>query len=218
MKILIINPNSSHEMTKLIDRVAKSVASPGTEIETIDFPQAPALINNSYDVMKCAYYSIEAALAKQKEYDGLITACHSDPGLLMMKEVLEKPCTGIGFISEHMARLYGDRITILTLSEATELRKRPQLRSYFMEESLYSYMPTGFTEEMNEEEAKACLLKAGQKALEAYHSDVLILGCGGMSGLSDYLEAELGVPVMDGVVLAVEAMEKMIAKHQKFHQ
>ena len=54
MKILIINPNSSHEMTKLIDRVAKSVASPGTEIETIDFPQAPALINNSYDVMKCA--------------------------------------------------------------------------------------------------------------------------------------------------------------------
>ena len=215
MKILVINPNSSHEMTKLIDRVAKSASSAGTQIDTIDFPQAPALINSAYDVMKTAYYSVEAVLAKKDEYDGFISACHSDPGLLVMQDIVDKPCTGIGFVSMYLARLYGNKITMLTLTEATEQRKKQQLQAYHIDGSAFAYMPTSFTEEMDEEEAKACLLIAGRRAIEKFGANVLMLSCGGMAGKGDYLEAELGIPVIDGVVLAVLLMEDMIRKKQK---
>lgn len=48
MKILIINPNSSVEMTQTIDSEAKKHASPETEITTVNPPDGPAFMSNDY--------------------------------------------------------------------------------------------------------------------------------------------------------------------------
>ena len=48
MKILIINPNTSTEMTRTIDDMAKKYASPGTEITTVQPPDGPAFMSNAY--------------------------------------------------------------------------------------------------------------------------------------------------------------------------
>ncbi len=49
MKILIINPNTSLEMTKTINSTAKKYALPRTEITTVNPPDGPSFIGNAYD-------------------------------------------------------------------------------------------------------------------------------------------------------------------------
>ena len=44
MKILIINPNTSVEMSRTIDSTAQKCASPGTEITTVNPPDGPEFI------------------------------------------------------------------------------------------------------------------------------------------------------------------------------
>ena len=38
-----------------------------------------------------------------------------------------------------------------------------------------------------------------------------MLGCAGMADLCDYLSAEVGVPVVDGVAAAVRTVESLVA-------
>ena len=49
MRILIINPNTSVEMSKTIDSAAKKYASPGTEITSVNPQDGPEFLANAYD-------------------------------------------------------------------------------------------------------------------------------------------------------------------------
>lgn len=49
------------------------------------------------------------------------------------------------------------------------------------------------------------------KALAEDDADVLVLGCAGMAGLAASIGRELGVPVVDGVTVAVKLVEALVA-------
>ena len=49
MKILIINPNTSEEMTQGIDTMAKRYARPDTEIETFCSREGPRSLETVYE-------------------------------------------------------------------------------------------------------------------------------------------------------------------------
>ena len=42
------------------------------------------------------------------------------------------------------------------------------------------------------------------------HAEVICLGCGGMAGLAEQVEARTGVPVVDGVAAAVTIAESLV--------
>jgi allantoin racemase len=58
--------------------------------------------------------------------------------------------------------------------------------------------------------ARAIILQACRDALEQDRSDCIVLGCAGMADLCEDLSAELGVPVIDGVVAAVKLVEALV--------
>ncbi len=55
------------------------------------------------------------------------------------------------------------------------------------------------------------ILESSKKAIELDGAEVISLGCAGMTGLDKQLEAELGVPVIDGVVGALKMLEGLLA-------
>jgi allantoin racemase len=46
-------------------------------------------------------------------------------------------------------------------------------------------------------------LRAAQLALEEDMAEVIVLGCAGMAGLDKRLSAQIGAPILDGVVCAL---------------
>ncbi len=212
MRILVVNPNSSDDMTLQIDKVAKKAAGIDTKIDTINIKQSPKLLISSIDEQVAAFYLLNEIKTYINDYNGFIIACHGDPGVFAAKEITKKPVIGIGFASIYTAKLFGQNISILTLSDKCIEQKRRLIRSYNIDDKNIHIEPTSFKEDLTINEVKQRLLCSGRLCKEKYNSDVLVLGCAGMAGISELLECELGIPVIDSVVASVHLM-KMILKN-----
>jgi len=81
LRILVINPNTSVEMTRTIDSVAQKYASPGTEITTISPTEGPEFIASAYHVALQASRVTELVEKNKNNYDCFVVACGADPGL-----------------------------------------------------------------------------------------------------------------------------------------
>jgi allantoin racemase len=46
-------------------------------------------------------------------------------------------------------------------------------------------------------------LQAARLALQEDRAEVIVLGCAGMTGLDERLSAQIGAPVLDGVICAL---------------
>ena len=64
MKIKVINPNTSVEMTASIGAAARSVARPGTEIIAVSPTFGPASIESYYDEFMCVPGTIDEVLSE----------------------------------------------------------------------------------------------------------------------------------------------------------
>ena len=82
MRIKIINPNTSVEMTRGIGAAGRSVARPGTEIVAVSPGFGPASIESYYDEFLCAPGVIdEVRKGDEDGFDADVVACFGDPAL-----------------------------------------------------------------------------------------------------------------------------------------
>ena len=82
MRIRIINPNTSAEMTRAIGAAGRSVARPGTAITTVSPAYGPASVESCYgDYLSIPGLLEEIATGDTEGYDAYIIACYGDPGL-----------------------------------------------------------------------------------------------------------------------------------------
>ena len=96
MKIMIINPNSSDDMTAADEAAGRSVASPGTEVVAMTPDYAPASIESYYDEYMCVPGILNEIRKGDAagDYDAYIIACYGDPGLHAARELTDKPVGG----------------------------------------------------------------------------------------------------------------------------
>jgi len=113
-KILIINPNSSEEMTRDIQNFAKLYMGRQAMIHTEMTEGAPQFIETYRDEAQATPGMIRLIKNNQQTYDGFMVACHCDPNLDLMKEISKKPVVGMGESSMHTACLLGDRFTVVS--------------------------------------------------------------------------------------------------------
>jgi len=211
MKILVINPNTSVEMTAGIDSTAKKYARADTEIETVCSKEGPRSIESVYETDLSAQAVLERVIeGNEKKFDAIIIACYGDPHLHSAREISEIPVFGIAESSMHMACLLGYKFSIVTILErarpmAEELVKRVGLESKCA--SIRTTRLSVLDIEKDPTVTIKVLTEAGQVAISEDGAEVICLGCAGMAGLDKPMEQELGVPVLDGVVCAVKMAE-----------
>ena len=82
MRIKVINPNTTLEMTEGIGEAARSVARPGTEIVNVSPEFGPTSIESYYDeyVAACGVLD-EVRKGEEEDIDAYVIACYGDPGL-----------------------------------------------------------------------------------------------------------------------------------------
>lgn len=207
MKILVINPNSSEEMTGAVRETARAFAENRFEVDVTGLEGAPPFIGSSRDQTEAGPFLLSMIRKQEAAYDGFIVACHLDPCLDSAKEVTKKPVMGIGEVSMRMAPLLGDSFSVVGSSPATIRIKRRLAEKYGLDRFLSSVRAPKEDWEGSLEEK---LIRAAKQAVEEDGAQVIVLGCAGFSGLDKEIEASVGVPVLDGVVCALITMEGML--------
>ena len=115
MKILVINPNTTLEMTKSIGEMAEKYCARGTEITAISPDWGPRSIEGHFEEYLSAMATVETVAKYKEDYDAFVIACYGDPGVSACREVTEKPVVGIGEASMHMACFVGHKFSVVTV-------------------------------------------------------------------------------------------------------
>ncbi len=211
MKILIINANTSEEMTAGIDAIAKKYARSDTQIKTLCSREGPRSLESNYEYDLVAASVLERVIeGNEKKFDAIVIACYGDPSLISAKEISEVPVYGIAESSMHMACMLGHKFSVVTVID----RVRPNLENMIRQAGLESRCASIRSTDLSVLDLQKdpnltgkVLMDAARAAIEEDGAEVICLGCTGMAGHDKIMEAELGVPVLDGVVCAVKIAE-----------
>lgn len=213
MRLLVINPNTSVEMTRDIADEANRYARPGTEIETISPSWGPRSIEGHYEEELAAVATLETIRARAAEYDGVVIACYGDPGLYAAREVSPVPVVGIAEASMLMACTVAHTFSIVTVLPRVRPMLLDTVRRTGLTERCVSIRTTPLTVldcERDPTAAQREIVKAAHLAIAEDGAEAICLGCAGMGPLDKAVEAEVGVPVLDGVACAVKIIEGLI--------
>lgn len=201
MKILIINPNSSLEMTQTIQRAAEAFAGDSFQVECRPNPDAPKFIETYEDEIKTAPGMIKMVRENEHTFDAFIIACHCDPNLDVLKEITTKPVVGIGEASIKIASMLGHSFSVVSTAGHSIPNKEALIRKYHLQDMLASVKAP--PQEKQNASEKEKYLAAAAAALREDKAEVIVLGCAGLSGLDKYIQEKLGIPVLDGVICAL---------------
>lgn len=111
------------------------------------------------------------------------------------------------------ASFLSEGFTIISMMHRSRVGLEHLVRSYGMERHCRRVRTTDIPVldlEHEGSDARARILREARCALDEDHSDCIILGCAGLTDLTAHLEAELGVPVIDGVAVATKQVELLV--------
>lgn len=214
MRVLVINPNASVEMSDVIREQLHAVARPDVVVEVVNPPGAPPAIESALDEAACVPPMLALVReAASQGYDAVVIACFSDPGLDAAREATDLPVVGIQDAAMHLAAQIGYRFSVLTtLAHRSPVRERAALLAG-LDRRLASCRPLDLPvleTVVNREQVVEKIVRIGRQAIEEDGAEVLILGCAGLGDLAIRASRELGVPVVDPNAAALKLCETLV--------
>ncbi|WP_227870703.1 aspartate/glutamate racemase family protein [Orrella marina] len=207
MKLLVINPNTSVEMTHSIDVAARAIAAAGTEIRTVSGAFGPLSIEGHFDEVIAAAAVVEQVRdARDWSPDGIVIACFGDPGLDGAREASDAPVLGIAEAAFHAASMVATGFSVVTTMSRTCIIAEHLVQRYGFGRACRGIhgtdIPVLELEDCNGETFEQ-MVQVAEQALERDRSGAIVLGCAGMASACQTMQQRLGVPVIDGVAAAV---------------
>lgn len=212
MRILVVNPNTTASMTAKIGATARAVASAGTEIIAVNPTSGPVSIEGYYDEALSLAGLLQVVEANL-DVDAVVIACFDDTGLDAIRCLASCPVVAIGEAAFHMASMLSNKFTVIT----TLARSVPAI-----EHNLHRYgLATRCARVRSTEVAVLDLEHAAgparakidveiRRAIAEDRAEAIVLGCAGMTDLTQSLSSDHGLPVLDGVGCAITLCEGLV--------
>jgi allantoin racemase len=214
MRLLVVNPNWSPEITGDIAKSANRYARPDTEIVIANSKRGPEAIESFYDESLAIPGMLEVIRESQESgsagYDGIIIAAFIDSGLYAAREITRVPVLGIGESALYMASMLGHNFSILHLTRrGIPLLEEMVLRYGFCAKcvSIEVIEIEVLDYRRNAEKTIEALVRTARRAMDEHRAEVAILGGSVLAGFDRPVEERLGIPVIDPTVAAVKFME-----------
>lgn len=214
MKIKVINPNTTWSMTRTIGEAARAVASAGVEIVAVSPGYGPASIEGHYDeAMACMGLLEEVRKGEAEGFDAYVIACFGDPGLDAAREIARGPVIGVAEAAMRNACYLATGFSVVTTLARTVVIAEHLVDKYGVRSHCRKVRASEIAVlelEDPQSDAYRRILQECRRALEEDGSGAIVLGCAGMADLCQRLQAELGVPVIDGVAAATAMAEALV--------
>jgi allantoin racemase len=234
MKLLVINPNISDDVTALIESEALRSASPGTELVVRTAGHGVEYIETRFESLIAAgavaeviaEYPAEtsdggAAGGAAGRIDGVVVAAFGDPGMPALKELTDVPVIGITEAALCAAALQGHRFSIIAISD----RIRPWYLDCVERFGLSGRLASirSINESLNaigsvQQDFKETLLALSRQAVAEDGADVVILAGAPLAGLARELRGQIAVPVVDGISAGIRLAEAVVGLQSGPHR
>ena len=214
MRLLVLNPNISDDVTALIGAEARRTASAGTELTLLTAPFGVAYIETRMEATIGAYAALQMAAEHAAGHDAVIVAAFGDPGAAGIRELLPLPVIGLTQAALASAHLLGQRFSIIAISQRIAAWYRETVQGYGMDGRLASIRsldrPLSGPGAVQQEHRDR-LLELCDTAVRQDGADVLVLAGAPLAGLARSVAGQLPVPVVDGVSSAIRHAESLVA-------
>jgi Asp/Glu/hydantoin racemase len=204
--ILVINPNSSDSVTRVIDQAAGPLRVPGgPEIHSLTLAEGPPAVETQRDADQVIEPLCRLIRRYEAEAGAFVISCFSDPGLFAARETTRKPVLGAAECAILSSLTFGQRFGVLSILAKSVPRHLRYYGAMGVGERLAGELPIGLgvLELADERTTMARLAEVGRRLRDERGADVLILGCTGMANYRDRLEAAVGLPVIEPTQAAI---------------
>lgn len=212
-KVLVINP-IGHSEWDLKDReIYREFASPKTIVDVKSLPSGPSTVETPEAHAEVIPLVVKLAKENKEEYDGFIVNCFLDPGVDLLKKILNKPVVGPCEASLALASMVGGKIGIVTVGGEDTL--------WMIEERVKNVGYSGWVvgietiglgvSELDVDTSKTVSrLVEKSKTLLEWGAEVIVLGCTGLSGHAREVGKSIKAPVIDPSGAALKALEGLL--------
>lgn len=214
IRIAVINPNTTTSMTATIADAARRVAAAGTEITAITSSMGPVSIEGYYDeAFALPGLLREIAAAERTGAQAAVIACFDDTGLDAARAMATIPVIGICEAALATAAFIAKRFTVVTTMERSRVPIEELAHRYGMagRARIRAANIAVLALEDPNSGARDRLRNEIVRAIGEDNAEAIVLGCAGMADLARTLQAEFGMPVIDGVGAAVKQAEALVA-------
>lgn len=209
MRILLINPNTTEEVTALMARVLAPQLPPGVTLMPVTGRFGARYIASRAAAAIAGHAAIDAYARHGGDCDAVYLACFGDPGLLALKELARIPVIGMAEASCQAAAALTGRFAIVTGGE----RWGPMLQEFVTTLGLghrlagiETVAPTGAEIARDPDAAIALLTQACRDVSSREGAGAVILGGAGLAGLAARIQPDLDIPVICSVEAGLQAV------------
>ncbi len=214
MRILVINPNTSADITARMVALAQAMAPAGVLFSGATGRFGARYIASRAAAAIAAHATLDVYAEHGEGADAVLLGCFGDPGLDGLREIAPVPVVGMADAACLAACLHGRRFSIVTGGE----RWGPMLEEFCAARGLRDRLasvrtvaPTGA--EIAADPAGAQRLLAGTCAAAAREdgAEAVILAGAGLAGLAGTIAADVPVPVLCSFTEGVRAVLALAA-------
>lgn len=210
-RLLVINPNTSEEMTQSIENTIYS-SNPIFYTNVVHPNNGPKSLESYYDYQIAAFEMINMLQNSSVKYEGVLVSCFGDPGLYALKEMYENPVIGIAEAAMSAAILIGRKFSIIAASMKAVSMMKDLVCQYGLTDRLASVRALN-TNVLDIEKNKIGMI---DQMVPVIHqciengADSIILGCASMTGLKEKLEEKVKIPVIDPIQIGYKWLEALV--------
>ena len=192
----------------------QAFVGPGVSVEARSAP-GPRSIESMAEEYLSVPGLLELAVELEREgFDAIVPGCFGDPGVDGIREVVRIPVVGPGATSMLLAANLGHRFSVVTVLENVVRPLENLALLTGVERKLASVRNVGIPVLSLNDDRDATfrrLVAVGREAIDVDRADVLVLGCGTLSFRAAELQAELEVPVLNPLQVALRTAELLVA-------
>lgn len=212
---MIVNPNTTTEMTASVVAAAQRAAQPGTVLLGATAAWGTHSIESHLDEVWGAAAVAEIVEAAEPDgVDAYVIACFGDTGLPAAQEIASGPVVGMTEAALVTAALIAHRFAIVTMPRRTLEQSDRVVRSVGLGHRCTVLAVDVAVSQVHEgsRELLEVFIDEGRKAVARDDAEALILGCSGLADLVEPLQEALGIPVIEGVAAGVAIAQGLLAQ------
>lgn len=212
MKILLLNPNTTADVTDLLHAAGSGVASDGTELVPMTAARGVPYIATRAEAQIGGALALEMLAEAGPGFDAAVIAAFGDPGLFGARELFAFPVVGLAEAAMLTACMLGRRFAIVTFAGALAPWYEECVAMHGLAGRCAGIRALdGSFRSISEVQAEKeeLLVALANQAVEQDGADVVILSGAPLAGLAAKVRDRIPVPVVDPVAAAVRQAETL---------
>lgn len=210
-RILVVNPNTSDEVTQAYLAAAREVAPQGVAFDGVTGSFGARIVSMEAENIIAGHSALDLVAAHAAGHDAVILAISFDTALPALRELLDIPVIGITKAAVDAAAAGGRKVGVVFFGEISRKLYSDLMRRYGVEPVGLTAVKIASAADYLAPEEKDRLVEDACNELAAQGAQTMVICGAAIVGMAARLQERVGLPLYDGVQAVATCLEALDA-------